>query len=348
MKMQFSLFQSLTNSLTNLVGIDLGSSRTRMWSDKGGVVLNEATCLAIDERTQKIIAVGDEAAQMRGRASQHIKVLYPIQKGELQDPVGASALLKIFLHRVLKTGAFFRPVMMVSVPAESSEGVREAMVELLHRVGAREVFTIVQPLAAAIGAGVPIADASGSFIFHLGSGVVEGALISLGSLVASESSLYAGDYLDQRLQHALQKESNLLVSPTTARRLKHEVASLLTQPVVKQSLVTGKDALTGSPKEIAINPEVLLPTLTTVAERYAQLLQKLLSRIPPELTVDVIDKGMLLTGGLAQLSGLDQYLINRLGVSVAVVEEPDLAVIKGIATALENLELFKESMGYQR
>lgn len=345
--MRLSFLQPFTSSLTNVVGIDLGTSRTRMWSDKHGIVINEATCLAIDDRTQKIIAVGDEAAQMKGRASQHINVLFPVKNGQLQDPVSANALLKIFLHRVLKTSAFFRPVMMISVPANSTEGVRQAMVELLHRIGAREVFTISQPLAAAIGAGVPIADASGSFIFHLGSGVAEGALISLGSLVASESTHYAGEYVDQRLQHSLKKSVGLTISHATAQKIKHQVASLLQQPAGVELLVTGKDALTGSPKELAVTPEAVLEPMTAIAERYAQLLQKLLSRIPPELTVDVIDKGMLLTGGLAQLSGLDQFLVKRLGVSVAVVDEPELAVIKGMATALENLELFKESIGYR-
>jgi rod shape-determining protein MreB len=344
--MKIPLLTTLSDSFTKLVGVDLGTSYIRIWTYPDGLVVNEPSCLAVDQRTSKIMAAGQDALAMQGRVGDHITLYRPFQQGQLSEPESAAALLRVLLQRVLRSSYFFRPTVMVSVPAGTSDGVRQATVELLYSVGAREVYTIAQPLAAAIGAGVPIADASGSFIFHLGSGVVEAAVISLGSLVEFESMTYAGNYLDQQLVLEVKKQTGLAISPESAQHLKQTIATLLPD-TQRSQLTTGKDSTDGSPKELTLTSSTLAKPVTNLAERYEQLLKKLLSRIPPELTVDVIDKGMLLTGGQAQLSGLDQFLIARLGIPVSVVEQPELAAIRGIGTALEHLDLFKESLGYQ-
>lgn len=334
------------SQLAQVVGLDLGTSYTRIWTDREGIVLTEPTCLTVDERTNKVVAVGEEAVAMEGRVGSSVKLYRPIQHGKLYDMEIARALLKVFLQRVLKSSSFFRPVMMVSVPASSTEVDRTAMTELLYSVGAREVYTISQPLAAAIGAGVPIADASGSFILQMGSGIVEAGIISLASLVKFESTQLAGRAADVRIQNQVRDEAGLAIGLETAEELKRTLGTLLPGDA-KTELVTGQDVIESSPKEVKLSSAQIRPPLVKLAAQYETMLKKLFSQIPPELTADVIDKGMLLSGGFGQLNGLDLYLVSHLGIPVAVVEEPHLTTIKGIATALEHLDLFKESLGYK-
>jgi rod shape-determining protein MreB len=332
--------------VTPKIGIDLGTTRTRIWSSETGFVVDEATCLAVDQKTGKVVAVGDEAAAMQGRVSDTIAILRPIEEGEMRDYELTQALLRVLLQRVFTTITFFRPLVMVSIPASLSPAKREVLVESLFAVGAKEVFTMSQPLAAAIGAGVPIADASGTFLFHLGGGVVEAAVISLGSVVVGDDTTKAGVYIDHQLALETKKSHDLIVSLRTAEMLKQMVASLDAK-ATRELLTSGQDLHRGSPKEVMVHAESLQPVLKPVAEHFSQLLQRMLSDIPPELTVDVIDKGLLLTGGMAQLHGLVEYLVESLGVPVAAVDEPSKAVIKGLATALEHLEEFRDSLGYR-
>lgn len=327
------------------IGLDLGSSRTRIWVADQGIVVDEPTCIAVDERSQKVLAVGQDALDLSGRVAKHVTIYHPVQKGVIEYPEVVVAFLRVMLQRVIRTSYFFRPVMMVSIPAELDTYAQQTVVDVLHQAGAREVFTITQPLAAAIGAGVPIADASGSFVLQLGGGLVEGGIISLGSLVATECDWKAGQQLDHAIRTQVQTAVGLDISPEEAKLLKHTVATLLDRTNTK--LVTGQDLAESVPKEVEVTSEDIYPEIARIADSYVELMKRLLERIPPELTADLIDKGMLLSGGLAQLEGLDQYLVKRLGVSVAVIEDPDTAVIRGVGTALEHLELFKESLGYQ-
>ena len=334
------------SQLTQAIGLDLGSSRTRIWTTRDGLVLDEPTCLAVDDRTNKVVAVGQEAIEMQGRVSSSVSLYHAVQKGRLHDLDVARALLRVFLQRVMKSGSFFRPAMMVSLPAASTEIDQVAMTELLYSVGAREVYTISQPLAAAIGAGVPVADTSGSFILQVGSGLAEAGIISLASLVNSESYYQAGAAADLRIRNRVRDEAGLDISLEAAERLKQRIGSLITS-VDKEQLVTGQDLIESSPKEVKISSAQIRPPLLKLATQYEMMVKKLFAQIPPELTTDVIDKGMLLSGGFSQLQGLDVFLVNHLGIPVTVVEEPDLAVIKGIGTALEHIDLFKESLGYR-
>lgn len=333
-------------NIVQTVGIDLGSSQTRIWTNKDGVVLEEPTCIAVETQTRKVLAAGNEAKAMEGRVGKQITVSWPVQSGSLYDMDIARALLKVFLRKVLKSSSFIRPIMMVSVPAASTDLDRTALTELLFSVGARQVYTISQPLAAAIGSGVPIADASGSFILQMGSGRVEAAIISLGSLIAHESTPVAGTDADATIKVAVREAAALTISLVTAEKLKQSIGTILGSPQ-REMLVTGQDVIGFSPKEVMMTSAHIQPALLLLATRYERMLKRLFARIPPELTGDVIDKGMLLSGGFAQLGGLDTYLVNQLGIPVSVVERPSQSVIKGIGTALEHLDLFKESLGYQ-
>ncbi|PIR61529.1 MAG: hypothetical protein COY81_00865 [Candidatus Pacebacteria bacterium CG_4_10_14_0_8_um_filter_43_12] len=327
------------------VGIDFGSSRIRIVSDYDGQIIDQAACIAVDTTNDQVIAVGNEAAAMSGRVDPRISIHWPVKDGVLYDPATAGALLKVLLRSIFRSTMLYGPVVMISVPGSSTDTQKESMPALLYELGAREVYTIAQPLAASIGAGVPIADASGSFILHLGEGQVEAAVISLGSMVGCQSNLFAGGFLKQHIQLSLVNQRNLLVSQETAGQLLARVASAKAD-YLAEKLVTGKDVASGKPKELKITSADLSSAVQSMVSRAERTIQKLLSIIPAELTVDIIDKGLLLSGGMGGLHGLDSHLIQTLGMPVAMVDTPGLAPIKGIETALDNLDEFKDSLGY--
>lgn len=335
---------ALLHPLQRLIGIDLGTSRTRIWLVGKGLVIDQPTAIAVDRQSGKVLAVGDAAAEMRGRVHTSVIVHQPVQQAKLYDAHTARALLQYWLQKILGLGYVMSPTIMISVPASSTQAARAALTQLCYDLGAREVYTIAQPLAAAIGSGVPIADASGTLLFQLGAGVAEAALISLGSLIAQTSSRQGGYYLDEQIQLRLQQEQSLLISQEQISELKQLLLRFGNAPEVNR-LVVGQDSLSHAPKELEISSHTLRPLTTEVAQHLSQLVKTVLTTVPPELTTDVLDKGMLLAGGLAQLSGLEQYLTQELGIPVALVEEPDLAVIRGIGTALEHLDEFRQSFG---
>ncbi len=339
---------SLFSSFTRRLGIDLGTNQTRIWLQGKGLVLNEPTLIAVDEKSGKVVAVGQDAAEMEGRVESSITVFRPMERGKLANAELARAMLRVWLQQILGFNYVLSPVVMVSVPASSTPAARQAVTELIYDLGAREVYTIVQPLAAAIGAGVPVADASGTLLCQLGGGVVEAALISLGGLVRNQSSKLAGNELDQSIQLELRQNEELLVSLELAQQLKAAVAGGPGGLARGQSkLVTGQDLSTNAPKELEISTKMLEGVVLEYMGAYERLIEDLLADIPPQLTVDVLDKGMLLSGGMAQLAGLEQFLVTQLGIPVAVIEQPELAVINGIGAAIDHLGEYRQSLAYQ-
>lgn len=345
------VLDSLRSATTRRLGLDLGTSRTRIWSDRGGILVDEPTALAVDRKTGKVLAVGQAAAEMEGRVAAEVVVHRPVQRGKLHNLPAARAMLQVWLQHILGASYVFSPVLMASVPASSSPAARAAMTELLYSLGAKEAYTIAQPLAAAIGAGVPIADASGSLVGVLGAGVVESALISLGSVVAHQGKNRGSNYLSEQIQFELQEQLQLRVSQEVALELLRDVAQVglggeSVPGAGRAKLITGQDLGTRAPKEIQVQAQSLSSVVELASEAYVVLLQQLLSQLPPELTTDVLDKGMLLAGGLSQLQGLEEFLIARLGLPVTTIDQPEQAVIRGIGTALEHLDQFKHSVGY--
>jgi rod shape-determining protein MreB len=213
-----ALFMQLSflSKLTKKIGIDLGTSRVRMWSDQDGVFVDEPACVAIDQKLQKVLSIGLEAQDMVGRMGKEVKVIYPLENGVIVDQEVASVMLRLFLRKALKSVYFFRPICMVSVSSHLTQTERDEVVKIFYNLGAHEVYLIDQCLAAAIGAGVPIADASGTFLVQLGAGVVEAGIISLGSVVASETLLEAGRALDKKIQIAIKKRYKLQIGRRTA------------------------------------------------------------------------------------------------------------------------------------
>ncbi|MEA2056808.1 MAG: rod shape-determining protein, partial [Patescibacteria group bacterium] len=333
------------SSLNRRLGIDLGSCRTRIWLDGEGLVLDEASVLAIDQKQGKIIAVGDKALEMEGRVDESITVSHPIQQPKVTNKEYLSALLKVFLHQASEKNYFFSPSIVVSLASNTSPVVREAVAEVISDLGAKEVLVVSQPLAAAIGCGVPIADASGCFILQLGGFVVEAAVISLGKMINSEAVHWAGLTMDQHLRHYLRQEKKLKISQRQAERLKINLGTL-NPNLERRIIVSGKDLQQGSVKEVKISTQDIMPVIEFFAGKYQLLVKQLLSKVPPDLTTDLIDKGLLLTGSLAEIDELDNYLANALSLPVAVVDKPDLSVVEGLGAILKHLDQFKQSLGY--
>jgi rod shape-determining protein MreB len=299
----------------------------------------------VEKPGNKVVATGDDALAMIGRVGENVEILQPIVEGRITDLEHSALLIRSFLQQIMKRAIFSSPIMMASVNAGSSMADRLVTTRLLYNLGARGAYTISQPLAASIGAGVPIADSSGCFLLQMGAGTVEAVVVSLGSVVEKQRTEYAGNYLERRLQYVLKNEYRLIIGKTTANELLSKLLTL--QNHEKTLAVTGKDLKTNRPTEVLVQNSIIQPEVIRVVTRYEELLKRLLSAVPPELTVDVIDKGLLLSGSLAQIDGLPDFLTLQMGVPVSVVDNPSQAAIDGIGTALEHIELFKQSLAYQ-
>lgn len=334
------------DKLSTTIAVDIGTDMVRIWEKGKGLVEEHPSYLAVDSRSKRILAHGQDAYEMRGRVAANVSLLRPFQKGQLWDIKIAQAFLRVVLHSVLKK-SFFSPTILFSIPASMQPAIEEETIQLGYSLGAKEVLTVAQPLAAAIGAGMPIVDSSGGFIMQLGAGINEVGVVSLGTLVESEKSFEAGDDFEQALQGYLQKNHQILVSRDTARMLIHKLVSLgKSHPGTV--LVTGKDEKTAAPKELQISAEKLRLFVEERTQILVQLVKKLLSKVPAELTVDVVDKGLLLSGGGALLSGLDSYLVPKLGIPISVVDDPERAVIRGMGVIMDHLDEFRRSLGYRK
>ncbi|NCN06595.1 MAG: hypothetical protein GW946_01995 [Candidatus Pacebacteria bacterium] len=328
------------------LGLDCGAHRTRLVTPERGVVLDEPSVLAVEVQTDKVLATGAEAEKMAGRVNEEIVVQWPVKTGEVTDEPLARALLQMFLRQASVHWLLPSPAMMVTTAVMISPAARQSWIDVLYGLGAGSVHTIAEPLAASIGAGVPIADTSGSFLVQLGYDRTEAVVVSLGSIVDYVALPLGGSTVLDWLALELRECMQFSLSRERTAHLLHHIASL--HPEEKRKLlVTGKDAETKRPRELEITSAQLHKPVLKYAQRVERAITELLSNIRPELTTDVIDKGFLLSGGLAQLSGLDAWLTDRLGVPVSVVEEPALAAIRGVQTTLENLEEFKNSLAYQ-
>jgi rod shape-determining protein MreB and related proteins len=349
----------LLSKINKKIGIDLGTGVTRIWVDGKGVIFKEPTCIAVDKDSKKVLAIGSEAVDMDGRVGDHIEIIYPVKNGEVYSDKAIKQYLKILLNKYVGSTLMLNPIIMVSVPVISTQADRQIITDIVYGLGAGEAYTIAQPLAASIGSGVPIADASGSFFLHMGEGLIEGVVISLGSIISLVSSELAGAHFIERIIFFLRENFDLKISRSVAEKIIKEVVSIDKKNKVnggtregalgynKEIMIGGQDTKTENPKELKITSDDLLPETILFFKRVEELLRELLSKMPPELTVDVIDKGLLISGGLANIENIEDYFIEKLGISVAVVDNPETVVIEGIGVALEHLDLFKKSLGYR-
>jgi len=330
--------------LAKRIGIDLGTANSLVWVESQGVVLNEPTVVAVTIDDNRVIAVGDEARQMLGRTPGNIRASRPMREGVIADYVVTEAMLRYFVQKVSNKNFFFKPEVMICVPAGCTQVERRAVLDATMAAGARNAYLIDEPLAAAIGAEIPIAAASGSMIIDIGGGAAEAAIISLGAVVIHKSVRVAGNKIDEAIASWVKKRHNLIVGDQTAESVKIKIASALPLPKEEKMEVKGRDSITGLPKIVELSSTEITEAIRPTLNQIVGAVKNVLEETPPELAADIIDKGIVMSGGTSLLRGFDKYLTQEIGVPAHVAEDPLLCVVKGIGLALDNIDLYKRAI----
>lgn len=334
------------------LGIDLGTANSLVYVTGEGVVLNEPTVVAVAVDDNRVVAVGNEAKEMLGRTPGNIIALRPLKEGVIADYIVTQALLSYFLDRVCGKNRLFKPEVMICVPAGCTQVERRAVMEATLAAGARTVYLIEEPLAAAIGAKIPIAQPSGNMIVDIGGGSTEAAVISLGGVVVHNSVRIAGNRLDEAIALYTKKKYNLLIGERTAEEVKIQIGCAMVQASaassnktqIKKVEVRGRDSLTGLPRMIEVTSEEISGALQSPLQSIISCVKGVLENTPPELASDIIDKGIVLSGGTSLLRNIDKLFIQSTGVPAHVAEDPLLCVARGTGVALENIDLYKRSI----
>jgi len=326
----------------------LGTCNSLVFVPGKGVVLSEPSVVAVSLGENKILAVGREAKEMTGRTPDTIRVYRPMRDGVIADFRVTLAMLRYFLRKVVPEFQFFKPEVLISVPAGITSTEKRAVVEAATRAGARAAYIAKEPILAAIGAGIPINSSSGHMVVNIGGGTTEVAVISLGGMVAFSSLRVAGDRFDQAIVDFIKKNHNMAVGEKTAEEIKMQVGSALVEKNEQVMEVRGRDLLFGLPKNIKISSNDVAEALKEPLGEIVQIIKALLHDTPPELSADIMDKGMVLSGGGALLKNLDQLIARAIGVPCFIADEPLLCVVKGTGVILENLEIYKRSMMIKR
>jgi len=330
------------------IGIDLGTVNTLVYVAGEGIVLNEPTVVAYSLEDRQILAVGEDAREMLGRTPGSIVATRPMKEGVIADYKTTSAMITYFLKKSLK-GTVLWPEIMISIPGGASQVEKRAVVAACKQAGASNVYLIEEPLAAAIGAKIPISQASGNMIVNLGGGTSEMAIISLGQLVVSKTVRVAGTKLDEAVINYFRKKLNLIIGERTAEDVKMKIgnAFLETTPAtttIRKVEVKGRDFQTGLPKIFEADEKMVNEAIIKPLKSILEGVKEMLSETPPELAADIVDKGIVLSGGTALLANIDRYVTYYTGVSSFVVDDPLFCVIRGVGMAIENLDSFKEAI----
>ncbi|MFA5107374.1 MAG: rod shape-determining protein [Patescibacteria group bacterium] len=330
------------------IGIDLGTANTLVYIPKRGIIINEPSVVAISIADKKVLAVGEEAKEMLGRTPDTITASRPLRDGVIADYRTTESMLRYFINKALGGVHFFRPEVMVSVPAGITSTERRAVIDATLQAGAKAAFIIKEPIAAAIGANIPIGSASGHMIIDLGGGTSEIAVISLGGIVASTSVRIGGNRLDAAITDYTRRKYGLAIGDRSAEELKITIGSALPMEERMSMDIRGRDMITGLPKTITVSSDDITEAIQDELASIVQAVKSVLQETPPELAADVIDKGMVLSGGTALLRNLDQLLAQATGVPSYVADEALLCVARGTGIALENLESYKRSILYTK
>ncbi len=326
------------------IGIDLGTANTLVFLPKKGIIINEPTVVAISIDDNRVLAVGQEAKEMLGRTPETIVASRPMKDGVIADYRVTEAMLRYFINKALGNIRFFRPEVMISVPGGITSTERRAVIDAAQAAGAKSAFVIKETVAAAIGAGIPIASSSGNLIIDIGGGTTDVAVLSLGGIVYSTSVRVAGNKLDQAIAEYVRKKHGIAIGDRTAEEIKVTIGSAIRMPEEELMEVKGRDMISGLPKVVTVSTNEVVDAITDELREIVKAVKTVLQDTPPELASDIIDKGMVMTGGTAQLRNLDKYISGMLGVPCFVAEEPLLCVAKGTGVALDNLESYKRSI----
>lgn len=326
------------------IGIDLGTANTLVFVPKKGIIINEPTVVAITLDDNRILAVGQEAKEMLGRTPETIVAHRPMKDGVIADYRVTEAMLRYFINKALGNVRFFRPEVMISVPGGITSTERRAVIDAATAAGAKNAYVIKETVAAAIGAGIPIASASGNLVIDIGGGTTDVAVLSLGGIVNSTSVRVAGNKIDQTIVDYVRKHHGLAIGDRTAEEIKITIGSALALPEEEVMEIKGRDMITGLPKTVSISTNEVVQAMQDELKEIVKAIKHVLQETPPELASDIIDKGMVLTGGSAQLRNLDHYISQQLKVPCYVAEDSLLCVARGTGVALDNLDSYKKSI----
>lgn len=326
------------------IGIDLGTANSLVYVAGEGIVLNEPTVVAVNTDDHRVLAIGNEAKEMLGRTPGNITASRPMKDGVIADYVITEALIRYFLDKVCGSSRFFKPEVMVCAPAGVTSVEKRAILDATLSAGAKTAFLIDEPLAAAIGAKVPIANPSGNMIVDIGGGTTEAAVICLGGVVVHNSVRVGGNKIDETIQIYVRKKYNLIIGERMAEDVKIKIGSAMELKQVLEMEVRGRDAFSGLPRTIKLNSQEVTEAIADILNKIVGAAKGVLEQIPPELASDIIDKGIILSGGTSCLRNLDKLMTAQLGVPCALAENPLLCVALGTGMALENLDLYKRSV----
>ena len=329
--------------LTPKIGIDLGTTSILVFVPGQGIVLNEPSVVAIDD-TNQVLAVGTEAKQMIGRTPDSIRAYRPMRDGVIADYRVTEAMLRYFLKKSMSKYSLFRPDVMVSVPAGVTSTERRAVVEAAMRAGAKNAFVVKEPILAAIGAGVPIYEAQGHMIIDIGGGTIDVAVISLGGIVAANSVKCAGNRIDMAIVDYVKKTRNLAIGEKTAEDIKIKIGSALALEEELVMEIKGRDMISGLPRVAEIKSNEVVRAVGKELKEMIKAIRDVFQETPPELAADIIDGGIIMTGGTSQLRNFPELIRRRLGVKAVVADQALFCVAKGTGTALEHLDVYKRAV----
>lgn len=333
---------ALLDFFTNDIGIDLGTANTLISVKGRGIVLNEPSVVAISKSTNKVVAIGSEAKEMLGRTPGSITAIRPLKDGVIADFETTEEMLRLFIRRVIRTQFLVKPRIVISVPSGITEVERRAVADSATNAGAREVFLVNEPMAAAVGVGIPVHEPRGNMVVDIGGGTSEIAVVALSDTVNNVSIRIGGDELDESIVNYLKKKYNLLVGYQTAELLKMTIGNAFKLPKELTMNIKGRDLVDGLPKTLAVSSVEMREALQEPINAIMQALREALEQTPPELASDIVDRGVVMTGGGAQLLGLDQRIRQETNLPVYVVDEPLLCVVRGTEKISNDLGRYRE------
>ncbi|OGZ03737.1 MAG: rod shape-determining protein [Candidatus Lloydbacteria bacterium RIFCSPHIGHO2_01_FULL_41_20] len=329
---------------TRKLGIDLGTANTLVYVPGQGVILNEPSVVAVSEQDNKILAVGVEAKDMIGKTPDNIIAYRPMKDGVIADYRVTEAMLRYFIRKALGRWNIFKPEVMISVPAGVTSTERRAVVEAAIKAGAKNAYVVKEPILAAIGAGIPIHEAHGHMIVDIGGGTTDVAVISLGGIVASTSVKCAGNRIDHAIADHIKKNFNLGIGDKTAEEVKIKIGSAISVEDEMKMIIKGRDFVAGLPRSVEVSTNEIVKAIDKELRQIIKAIKDVLQETPPELSSDIIDRGIIMTGGSSQLRNFPELVFRRTGVKAVLADEALFCVAKGTGIALEHLDTYKKSI----
>ena len=329
---------------TKKLGIDLGTANTLVYLPGKGIILNEPSVVAVTLQGNKILAIGFEAKNMIGKTPESIITYCPMKDGVIADYRVTEAMLRYFINKAMGRFNFFRPEVMISVPAGVTSTERRAVVEAAIRAGAKNAYVVKEPILAAIGAGIPIYEPRGHMVVDIGGGTTDVAVISLGGIVSSNSVKCAGNKIDQAIADYIKKTFNLAIGDRTAEEVKIKIGAAIHLDEELTVTIKGRDFIQGLPRSARVGTNEIVKAIDPELKQIIKAIKDVLQETPPELASDIIDQGIIMTGGSSQLRNLTDLVFRKTGVKATLAEDPLFCVVKGTGTALEHLDVYKKAV----